>query len=342
MKRPIQIWLIVFLTMSCELLCAQAEGPQAQQQLLVEVEDAYFARPVSEATLKLYQRWRSATGAWQRSLEGEHSANREGQIPLLLQAEVSYLLVTEAEGYYLNHTPYRCAQADTVLRSFALSLRPKDYRPVLLRFELESEAPLPDSTYLSFRYLADSNWQQVPLDPKGEQQLYFPEGQSHYLRIEHPDIVAFQDSLYVETALGGPYAAAPSLEASFQLQIQAPSWAVGDTLPLADLYFQQGSEQRLNSDDWPALREWLDSYGQQPLTLEVHTDARGSDRKNRLLAEARIEELRQLLENWGIDLQRIAFEAVGEARLFNHCKDGVACSEAEHQENNRLLVRVGD
>lgn len=330
--------LIAFLMMSFNSLFAQEQEPP-EQQLLLQVEDAYFLHPVAEATIKLYRRQRLQTGAWDRRYEGRYQSNSAGKVSLLLQPGVPYLFVTEIEGYHTNHTPLRFTQADTTVRSFALSLKPQNYRLVHLAFELEDDEPaLTDSIQLRFNYAQEQDWRSTWLQPNGQVAIYFPEEQTHQLEIESPHLKLFQDSLYVETQREGM----PPLHQVFQLQLKAPAPIASDTLPLVDLYFKQDSEERLNSDDWPALREWLDSYGQQALTLEVHTDARGSDRRNRLLAEARIEQLRELLENWGVDLQRIEFEAVGEARLFNHCKDGTACSEAEHQANNRLLVRLRD
>lgn len=36
----------------------------------------------------------------------------------------------------------------------------------------------------------------------------------------------------------------------------------------------------------------------------------------------------------------IKAKGYGETQLVNHCKDGVKCSEDEHQENRRTEVKI--
>ena len=41
-----------------------------------------------------------------------------------------------------------------------------------------------------------------------------------------------------------------------------------------------------------------------------------------------------------IDRSRIKAKEYGESKLKNHCKDGVRCSEEEHQVNRRTEVKI--
>lgn len=326
--------LLLLMMMSSSLLFAQADD--ALQRIQFLVEDAYFQKPIPFAEVELFQRYRLPNGAWQRIPEERYRADSLGHLQLSLQPRISYLLATKAEGYYLNHTPISIYHVDTALQQFSLSVRPRNYRPVELQLLFPQKQPPPADLALQHRAARDSLWTAYPVPEEGLLKIYLAEQDSHYFQLEHPDFITCNDSLYLEQEEVDPRPIALELE----LQESPPIWSIGDTLPLSDLYFKSGSKERLNSSDWPALREWLDSYGEQNLSLEIHTDARGSDRKNRLLAEARIAQLQGLFENWGFDLTRMEFEAVGESRLFNRCTDGVSCSEEEHQANNRLLIRV--
>ena len=42
----------------------------------------------------------------------------------------------------------------------------------------------------------------------------------------------------------------------------------------------------------------------------------------------------------GVDAKRIKAKGYGETRLLNKCKDGVKCSEEEHQLNRRSEFKI--
>lgn len=74
--------------------------------------------------------------------------------------------------------------------------------------------------------------------------------------------------------------------------------------------------------------------------LSSHTDCRSSQTYNLMLSEARAKSAVDYLIRSGVDPERITARGYGESRLVNHCKDGVECSEEEHQENRRTEFKV--
>lgn len=74
--------------------------------------------------------------------------------------------------------------------------------------------------------------------------------------------------------------------------------------------------------------------------LSSHTDSRASITYNLMLSEARAKSAVDYLLRKGVDPQRIVARGYGEARLRNHCKDGVECSEEQHQLNRRTEFKV--
>lgn len=78
------------------------------------------------------------------------------------------------------------------------------------------------------------------------------------------------------------------------------------------------------------------------ITVEIdsHTDARGDKAFNMELSQRRAQSVVDYLVSQGIREGRLIAKGYGEKRLANRCKDGVPCSEAEHQKNRRTEFRV--
>lgn len=74
--------------------------------------------------------------------------------------------------------------------------------------------------------------------------------------------------------------------------------------------------------------------------LGSHTDSKGSDETNLVLSKNRAQAVYDYLVMRGVSKARLAFQGYGEKKLKNRCKNGVNCSDAEHQKNRRTEYRV--
>lgn len=74
--------------------------------------------------------------------------------------------------------------------------------------------------------------------------------------------------------------------------------------------------------------------------LSSHTDSRASDTYNLVLSDARARSAVNYLIQQGVEPARITARGYGERKLMNHCRDGVECSEEEHQQNRRTEFKV--
>lgn len=75
--------------------------------------------------------------------------------------------------------------------------------------------------------------------------------------------------------------------------------------------------------------------------LGAHTDSRGSDSYNLTLSQKRAESAVKYLVSKGVPETRLIAKGYGEKELKNKkCKNGVTCSEEEHQENRRVEIKV--
>ena len=75
--------------------------------------------------------------------------------------------------------------------------------------------------------------------------------------------------------------------------------------------------------------------------LGSHTDSRGGDDFNLKLSEKRAKAAVDYIISAGkLDSTRIISKGYGESRLKNHCKNGVPCSEKNHQLNRRTELKI--
>ncbi|GAA4306444.1 OmpA family protein [Nibribacter koreensis] len=76
------------------------------------------------------------------------------------------------------------------------------------------------------------------------------------------------------------------------------------------------------------------------IELSSHTDSRQTDAYNNLLSQRRAQAAVDYIVSKGIAADRLVAKGYGETRLLNKCKDGVTCSEEEHQLNRRTEFKI--
>lgn len=113
----------------------------------------------------------------------------------------------------------------------------------------------------------------------------------------------------------------------------------GDVIELKSIFYDYDKWNiRLDAaSDLNDLVIIMNKYPSMEIELSSHTDARGSDAYNRVLAEKRAESAKAYIVKKGISVDRIKAVGYGEDRLKNKCK---LCSESDHQENRRTEVLI--
>ncbi len=81
--------------------------------------------------------------------------------------------------------------------------------------------------------------------------------------------------------------------------------------------------------------EVLKTYPRIKIEIGSHTDARQHRKYNKILSQKRAESTFNFIVKKGISKDRLVAKGFGESQLINKCKDGVLCSETEHQQNRR-------
>lgn len=101
----------------------------------------------------------------------------------------------------------------------------------------------------------------------------------------------------------------------------------------------------IRDDAKPELNKLANLLQENPtLKIELHsyTDSRGTEKYNQRLSEKRAQSAVDFIVSLGISSSRISAKGFGESQLVNNCKDGVKCSEEEHQENRRTEFKIID
>jgi outer membrane protein OmpA-like peptidoglycan-associated protein len=113
----------------------------------------------------------------------------------------------------------------------------------------------------------------------------------------------------------------------------------GDVIELKSIFYDY-DKWNIRMDAASDLKDLviiMNKYPSMEIELSSHTDARGSDAYNRILAEKRAVSAKAYLVKKGIESNRIEAVGYGEDRLKNKCK---LCSESDHQENRRTEVLI--
>lgn len=74
--------------------------------------------------------------------------------------------------------------------------------------------------------------------------------------------------------------------------------------------------------------------------LGSHTDSRGRDAYNLWLSQQRSDSAVSYIVNNGIPRERIQARGYGETQLVNQCANGVQCTDQEHRQNRRTMIKI--
>ena len=81
-------------------------------------------------------------------------------------------------------------------------------------------------------------------------------------------------------------------------------------------------------------------FPQLKLSIESHTNSKGSANNNNRLSQRRSEAIKTYLTTNGLTASNISAIGFGEDKLINKCADGVYCLEFLHNQNERTLIVV--
>ncbi|WP_247232569.1 carboxypeptidase regulatory-like domain-containing protein [Telluribacter sp. SYSU D00476] len=117
---------------------------------------------------------------------------------------------------------------------------------------------------------------------------------------------------------------------------------VGDVVTLDNIYYDSGKWE-IRPDAARELDKMVATMRKYPsLRIEIgsHTDSQGNAQFNQYLSERRARAALNYMASKGIARNRMTSKGYGESSLINQCKDGVLCTQEEHQRNRRTEFKV--
>ena len=117
---------------------------------------------------------------------------------------------------------------------------------------------------------------------------------------------------------------------------------VKESMVLENLLYDLG-KATIRQEGYTVLERVVTFMNDNPevkIEISSHTDSRSSDAFNKKLSQFRANNVKQYLIDKGIDASRIKAIGYGESKLLNKCKDGVKCTEEEHQVNRRTEMQI--
>lgn len=128
----------------------------------------------------------------------------------------------------------------------------------------------------------------------------------------------------------------------YPFNIELEKISAGKEFIIEDLYYDL-DKYNIRPDAAIVLDRLVNILKENPgIKIEIgsHTDSRGSVVYNQSLSQKRSESVVAYFKNHGIAAKRLFAKGYGESQLVNKCKDGIPCSEEEHQANRRTVIKI--
>jgi len=301
-------------------------GPlQACQELVVKVIDAETKASLSNATVELSNK---------EGADGEVKSlktDSEGNLQLCLDVENDYLFKASNEGYLNNNLSFttkdlddsEIAQLEIPLDK--IKLKPKTFRITGIVSTQKDKKPIPGVKVI-LRNECDSTIQEAMTDEAGMYRFEIPVGCDY-------TIEALKDNF---GTMGSHVKGGENTEANFTM------FEKGDVIRIDNIYYDL-NKWKIRPDaeiELNRLVEMMNKYPKMKIEFGSHTDSRSSTKYNKTLSTKRAKAAVAYIVKKGIDAKRVVAAGYGESKPVNKCKDGVPCTEEEHQQNRRTEIKI--
>ena len=180
--------------------------------------------------------------------------------------------------------------------------------------------------------LEDGSVTNVPVGDDGRFGAWVDPDSEYELELSKKDYIS--EPILINTAAAD--------DKSVETLVEATELAEDVVIELDDIYYDYGKYD-LRPDaigGLTRLKNLLEQYPEMTIELSSHTDSRSSMQYNNELSQKRAEAARNFLIGFGVTPERITAKGYGETRLRNSCKDGIYCSEDQHQRNRRTEFKI--
>ncbi len=337
------IFMVLLFSVALFLSCAKAQS-SSTIPISIVVESAAFLQPVPACSIRVELKEDFGNGNRYTERIGTFKTNETGDCTISVLPNKMYQVYVFRSGFFsqlllLNTNNYSRSNKNRT----KVSLRPKGLLTIRGKIISEREEPVEGTVTLIDK--VTQSQRRNTIEPDGNYKIQGIKGESYQLHLVVEglmDTVVDVAELREEFVMGElsflfdmPLANAAPLK---------PDYVTGDSLILPNMQFV-GKTADLSE----AL--WLDTLAQKLLAdstliieIQVHTDARKSNRFNRILTQKRADLLQAELLGRQIPDTQFTIVARGEEDILNECGNNKRCSYAQHAVNNRtvLIVKEGE
>ncbi len=288
-----------------------------------------------EITLKLIRKDEKNLG------EPNSLTDRNGETIVTFEIDKEYLILASKSGYNTQEIQFSPGDAtagvplELVLeRSNCLALNG-------VITTLDNPIPVP-GTLVRIINSCDDSEQVVRTNMRGEFTSCLAFGCEFVIKAQRQGFEDTQTKVSTQSLRGTrSIDIGMELKPKSELVLKEPI-RTGSVIILENIYydFNKSAIRKGAAPDLEALARLMEKFPSLEIELGAHTDSRGEKDYNLELSLKRADSAKQFLTNRGIDPDRIKSFGYGEAKIRNKCKDGVPCSEEEHQYNRRTEVKV--
>ena len=161
------------------------------------------------------------------------------------------------------------------------------------------------------------------------------------LKIEKDDFVTLEDNVVLNSESGITEKTITLYPRKVEVK---PKDDLFKVLKLNPIYFDL-DKHNIRTDaalELAKVVEVLRDYPLMKIDVRSHTDSRASDAYNLKLSQRRAKATAEWIISQGIEASRITYKGYGETQLQNECKNGVKCSDEQHEQNRRSEFIVSE
>lgn len=270
----------------------------------------------------------------------ERITNRRGEVVESFQAEKDYLILISKDGFETTEFLYSTRGKINPER-IEIPVNPQSCFDLSGQVLTIANEPIPFANVL-IRNACDGSERSITANRDGE-FLYCLEMGCYF------EVVADKAGFDHKTTAVSTEQIRGSRSMNLPIVLQQQSGNIlttplrtGTTIILSNIYYdfnaysiKDGAAKELDE-----LARVMRQYPSMEIELIAYTDARGEAYYNLELSQKRAQSAKEYLAAQGVKHYRIKSFGFGEARIRNHCTDGVDCSEEEHAYNRRTEVKV--
>lgn len=333
----IRIYIVFFIGLTAQVH-TNAQTGNSTVPTAIYVGNAAFEAPIYGATIALTLQ--EDFGNQKRPVStfiGTFESDTAGMITVSLIPDKSYQIQTSKDGFYTQLSKIKTTNySRTQQNKKGISLRPRN----IISIKGNIVMPKGRSGSVTLKNKTTKNIRTEILDATGDYDIKAVKGSDYEL---HVFVEGVMDTVIriAEKDLNQSSGNVPFIY-NFIPNAPEPNYKAGDVLDLESYNLKFIDRTiRLSGEIWlDTLTRILRDNPKVKIKIEIHTDARKSDRLNLILCTKRKETVEAELVERGISTQQYTFELKGEDVILNNCVDGVNCSKREHAINNRITLLI--